>query len=332
MSCYHPQFAAMETVIDSDGVLKNRLNFNLKNKKLSNSDKISFEEYKKLIKPSGAVPVKIPCGKCIGCRLDKSKDWANRCTLELTEYEKNDCWFLTLTYDDEHLPFKTFQNGLITASSPTLDKRDTQLFLKRLRKRFGDGIRFFMCGEYGDKNGRPHYHLILFGLHLENLNVLTKSKGEVYYTSDEISKLWQNGLHCLTAVNWNTVAYVARYTMKKAVSSPLMSGNVRIDEFINMSRRPGIGFTYFEKHADEIYRRDCISKGFKSPISPPKYFDRKYAEQHLNEMLAIKESRRAFGEQLEKIKPATDLNEFDYAELCELNKMQTAKNRLVRNL
>ena len=82
------------------------------------------------------IPVKIPCGQCIGCRLQKSLDWAVRCVHEKSLHEESS--FVTLTYDDEHLP----ANG-------SLVYRDFQLFMKRYRKITGSGVRFLMCGEYG---------------------------------------------------------------------------------------------------------------------------------------------------------------------------------------
>ena len=105
------------------------------------------------VKPREALireKLEVPCGQCIGCRLERSRQWAVRCIHE-AQLHKDNC-FITLTYNDEHLP-----------SPPSLSVRDFQLFMKRLRKRFGKGIRFFHCGEYGEKYGRPHYHACLFG-------------------------------------------------------------------------------------------------------------------------------------------------------------------------
>ena len=114
-----------------------------------------------------AVPV--PCGRCIGCRLDYSRVWAERCVHEASQYENN--WFLTLTYDDDHLPIG--KKGI-----PTLIKDEVSSFMKRLRtkmkREYGvDGIRFFACGEYGTNGERvlhPHYHIILFNCPLQDLS------------------------------------------------------------------------------------------------------------------------------------------------------------------
>ena len=105
--------------------------------------------------PTGASPAALPCGQCIGCRLERSRQWATRLMKELRLH--NHASFITLTYDDNNLP-KT-ADGV-----PTLCLRDMQLFLKSLRKHFQPvQLRYFQCGEYGEKTQRPHYHMILFG-------------------------------------------------------------------------------------------------------------------------------------------------------------------------
>ena len=108
--------------------------------------------FKEGVKPSGDNNLTLPCGQCIGCRLERSRSWAVRCVHEAYMYDDN-C-FITLTYDNDNLPLTG--DGL-----PTLDRDAVTLFLKRLRFRFPHTIRYFGCGEYGDKLSRPHYHLIL---------------------------------------------------------------------------------------------------------------------------------------------------------------------------
>jgi len=100
-------------------------------------------------KPNIKEALNLPCGKCIGCRLDRSRQWAIRCMHEASLYERN-C-FITLTYSDEFLP-----------NDRSVNVRHFQLFMKKLRKRFGPNIRFYHCGEYGEKTSRPHYHALLF--------------------------------------------------------------------------------------------------------------------------------------------------------------------------
>ena len=133
---------------------------------------------------TGKEILQVPCGQCIGCRIDRSRQWANRCMLELQYHDS--AYFVTLTYDDLHVP-KAYYPDPDTGEahqSLTLCKRDFQLWMKRLRKRFSDDkIRFFACGEYGGSTHRPHYHAIVFGLHLDDLvKYKTVQEGDGYYT------------------------------------------------------------------------------------------------------------------------------------------------------
>lgn len=94
----------------------------------------------------------VPCGKCLACLSQKSREWTMRLSHEWYYYNQRNSIFLTLTYDNNHIP-----------DNYSLNRRDVQLYLKRLRKA---GLKFkYLCaGEYGFKYGRPHYHLIIFGI------------------------------------------------------------------------------------------------------------------------------------------------------------------------
>lgn len=233
----------------------------------------------------------IPCGKCIGCRLDYSRQWADRCMLE-AQYHKHNI-FLTLTYDNEHLP--PCRDGSPVHS---LRKRDLQLFMKRLRKKFGDQtIRFYACGEYGSsaKSFRPHYHLILFGLELPDLKLLNKKNGFLYYTSDTISNLWPYGFHIASDVSWDTCAYVARYVMKKqkGKGKEIYEELNFEPEFTLMSRRPGIGKQYYDDHNDIVVNDTYIpTKDGSKRIRSNRYFDKLFDIEYPNTLEFIKEDRK----------------------------------------
>ena len=123
-------------------------------------------------------PVELPCGRCIGCKLERARQWAVRCMHEAALHEAN-C-FVTLTYEDDKLP-----------PDGGLRPRDFVLFMKRLRKRYGNGIRFFHCGEYGEKFLRPHHHVLLFNHDWPDKRVCRTSKsGESLYSSGELESLW----------------------------------------------------------------------------------------------------------------------------------------------
>lgn len=146
--------------------------------------------------------MKIPCGKCPGCKLEQSRQWAVRCLHEKRLHTES-C-FVTLTYDDAHLP-----------PGNTLVKADLQNFLKRLRHDTGPGLRFFACGEYGSKTLRPHYHLLLLNSDFADKKLIKSGSAYNLYGSARLSKLWPFGHHALGDVTFESAAYVARYCMKK---------------------------------------------------------------------------------------------------------------------
>lgn len=179
----------------------------------------------------------IPCGKCLACRISHANDWATRCILESREY-KNNC-FVTLSYNPENLP----KNG-------TLVKRDVQLFLKRLRKKYPDKkIRYFLCGEYGDKTLRAHYHIGFFNYRPNDLKYHKYNKAKQnLYLSEEIAKLWGKGFIIVGDLTTASAGYIARYTQKKIYKKhdEIIKLLGREKEFILTSRRPGIGMNYIK--------------------------------------------------------------------------------------
>lgn len=198
----------------------------------------------------------IPCGRCIGCRLDYSRHWANRCMMEASQYPSN-C-FITLTYNDQCLPYSSsIDSDGNERKTSTLVKRDLQLFMKRLRKRFGSGIRFFACGEYGSSEHtfRPHYHVILFNFDFQDKQLLYRKDGLNYYVSEDLGKLWTNGFHLIGDCTWDSCCYVARYVTKKAYGeeAPYEQLNI-VPPFLNMSNRPGIGKAYFDYNKEDFIR------------------------------------------------------------------------------
>lgn len=210
------------------------------------------------------IPIKIPCGKCIGCKLEHSRRWAVRCMHEKRMH--TDSCFVTLTYSDANLP-----------PGGTLVKRDLQLFMKRLRKQFPVGVRFFACGEYGEKTNRPHYHLLLLNTDFADKRPVKSGSEYTLFESKLLSMLWPMGHHALGSVTFDSCAYVARYVTKK-ITGPKAAAHYygREPEFLVMSRRPGIGTAYLEKYKSEIFTHDnIIVNGV--PQSVPRFYDNKYA-------------------------------------------------------
>lgn len=229
--------------------------------------------------------IDIPCGKCVGCLLDRSRDWASRCMLE-AQYHDHNC-FITLTYNDDHLPDKRDMIDDLTgeiSESPfrSLQKRDFQLFMKRLRKDLEPiKIRYFACGEYGSKTYRPHYHAIIFGYDFPDRKLLKENfRGEKYYISDQLSRAWSDssnnplGNVLVTDISYDTCAYVARYCLKKQNNDLSLFYDIyNLDkEFTLMSRKPGIGRAFYDDKKNLIYEGDRIvlfdNKGVKI-VRPP---------------------------------------------------------------
>ena len=205
--------------------------------------------------------VQVPCGQCIGCRLEKSRQWALRCVHEMKLHSQN-C-FITLTFNDQHLN----PNG-------SLVKSDFQNFMKRLRKNTKAKIRYFHCGEYGDQLKRPHHHAILFGYEPEDKKYFKNNGDYKLYSSEILDKAWQNQGHALIGeANFETAAYVARYILKKQTGSGAKDYYKELQpEYTTMSRRPGIGKDFYEKYKHEIWRDDNIVINSKR-MKPPKYYE-----------------------------------------------------------
>lgn len=255
----------------------------------------------------------IPCGKCIGCRLDSSKDWANRGYLEGLYSDHN--YFVTLTYDEDHLTIPEFvEMDDITITAPeelewkgTLIPSDLKRFINTLRKIFEreynhTDIRYIACGEYGGEGKRPHYHLILFNCPFPSdtfYNPRISWEKDTYYQNEIIERAWNKGISNITEASWNTIAYLSRYITKKinGENSELyykIQGQ-ESKEFFRASNRPGIGYKYYEDHKEEIYKNDSILIKKGNQITwekPPDYFDKLYEKENPEHMKIIKEKRR----------------------------------------
>lgn len=219
--------------------------------------------------------IDLPCGQCIGCRLEKSRQWAVRCLHEASLYPENS--FITLTYDDEHLPKKKelcrrcVQPHLIAGSVCTADFQD---FMKRLRKSEPEKkIRFLHCGEYGELNARPHYHALLFNHGFSDRRMWSEREGNRLFISDALSKLWSFGFSAIGDVTFESAAYVARYALKKVTGEKASAHyGGRRPEYITMSRRPGLGKGWLDKYQSDVYPRDgVIVRGVHT--RPPRYYD-----------------------------------------------------------
>lgn len=240
----------------------------------------------------------VACGQCLGCRLEQSRQWAMRCVCELSQHQT--ACFLTLTFDNEHLP----ENGSVS-------KEFFASWIKKFREKIryhtaikiprpgkkpelvgGITIRFFGCGEYGDKRGRPHYHLIVFGFRPDDLKFLRLTRnGDTLYTSEFIADSWPYGFHTVGEVTFESCAYVARYVTKKYMGKAKQSHYGQLEpEFTHMSRRNGIGYDWFQKYHKDVYPLDEFE--FRGRLyKPPKYYDQLLRKLDFEEYHSVKLNR-----------------------------------------
>jgi len=278
--------------------------------------------------------IELPCGQCLSCRITRSKQWAIRCIHEAQLWEQN-C-FVTLTYDDEHLPISTKKcdecpiykrRNYESCGEGSICKKDFQDFMKRLRKRFKGyepvpdskryPIRYFHCGEYGEKLQRPHHHACIFNFQFpdrvqwESYKVSSAARNRVkeqtkLYTSKILTELWTHGLAVIGEVTWQSAAYVARYITKKINGAEAavhyLNGHPDLEtgecyylepEYITMSRCPGIGSYWFDLHGEDQYNKDYIThlgKKYGIPAFYDKLLDKLPDSAH--HLPTIKKERR----------------------------------------
>ncbi|AXH76018.1 MAG: replication initiator protein [Microviridae sp.] len=234
--------------------------------------------------------------------MSKAEQWGMRCVHEAK------CWpqshFVTLTYNDEFMP-----------PGGSLCLRDVQLFMKRLRFEYkstsASPIRFFLGGEYGDENRRPHYHALLFNLSLDDrMYYATNKRGEKLFTSARLAACWGKGFVTIGAVTLDSAIYCAKYALKALNVTDDSPPEVRrryeeryvvydadgvvterCREFAVMSRRPGIGGYYYEKYGAEVRAHDSVVVNGKER-SPPRYYDSKFDAVDADGFARMKRKRK----------------------------------------
>jgi hypothetical protein len=238
--------------------------------------------------------MEVACGQCLGCRLDKSKEWAMRIVHESSLHDEN-C-FLTLTYDDEHVP-----------ADGSLNKKHFQDFMKRLRWRYPEKkIRYYQCGEYGEKYGRPHYHACMFGIDFNDAEVIAEVRpGQILRSSPALEQLWPFGFNTIGSLTYESAAYCSRYVLKKVNGKQAEDHYMRVDdygicywvepEYTTMSRRPGIGKGWFEKYGADVFPSDEVpvpGKGILKGV--PRYYDELLRLENEDTYEEVKEARKQY--------------------------------------
>ncbi|WNK12693.1 MAG: replication initiator protein [Microvirus sp.] len=211
----------------------------------------------------------LPCGQCVGCRLERSRQWAVRCMHEASLYEENS--FLTLTYEDKYLP-----------ANRSLVKSHFQKFMKRLRKSIAPKVvRYYHCGEYGEPpNSRPHYHALLFNHSFSDRKFFKRGANEsTLWTSGTLSELWPMGFSVIGDVSFESAAYVARYILKKVTGKKAADHyGERLPEYTTMSRGSkksctgGIGKGWYDKFKNDVYPLDRVVVRGRD-TRPPRFYD-----------------------------------------------------------
>lgn len=197
--------------------------------------------------------VEIPCGKCLGCRIQRCKEWTERGLHELEAHKESS--FVTLTYSDDYLP----HHGNLVRSH-------LSLFFKRLRedlRKDGRKVRYFACGEYGEKYGRPHYHAIIFGIGVDDY--------------ERVREEWSSGMVYFGSVTRFSIQYVARYItdMYSGKRDPLAHLH-SVRPFQVQSQ--GLGKEWLDAHKDQVlYDVGLRRKGKIEGM--PRYYRKRLGEE-----------------------------------------------------
>lgn len=226
------------------------------------------------VEPDSKRYIEVPCGRCVACLSNRRQEWISRIYEEVKI--STGCYFVTLTYTDEHLKYGEVR--------PTLYKKDVQLFIKRFRKNTGMKIRYFAVGEYGSKTLRPHYHLIMFNLGTDKIRV-----------KYELFKAWKDqGMVHVGDVTMRSISYTAKYMLNKFEHD--YSGHQ--SPFMVCSK--GIGSVYVAKrkkwHDADLSRQYLVRDGGTRAILPRYYVNKLFDKR---QKLKIKKLREKYSQSIE---------------------------------
>ncbi len=249
--------------------------------------------------------VDVACGQCIGCRIDKSREWAARIVHEAQMHEEN-C-FITLTFRQKaNCTPEQLAKGQYEPENGSLRKEDFQKFMKRLRKSISpQKVRYYHCGEYGENTERGHHHAILFGYIPQDLTVFKEMEDGALFLSESVERVWGNGFVTVGEVSFQSAAYVSRYCMKKVTGKLAQDHYLRCDEdgvayylepeYSTMSRKPGIGRSWYEKFKEDVWPSDEVpvpGRGVFKKV--PGYYQKCLEEEDPDLLEVIKRRRQEF--------------------------------------
>lgn len=330
MTCYHPHTAYQAIGVVSPETGKKIIVFSSKDMyKIKHSFALDYDVYKMKgdVYDYSYKSITLPCGNCIGCRLDRAKSWALRNYHEASV--SNSACFITLTFGDAATidnVFRLRQFSSLSRSKKfaearkrvnTLVRGDFSSFIKRLRKelykgyeyydengvkrffQLKEGLRFYACGEYGELNSRPHYHALIYNFDFPGKRYLATERGNVYWTHPVLERAWGFGFVYISDFTINTASYVSRYVTKK------INGRLKDEwyqglepEYQVCSNRPGIGRKWFEKFQSDVYPSDEVlfptRSGKKVKMKPPKYYDNLFDKFSPDEFAEVKKVREIY--------------------------------------
>ncbi len=255
--------------------------------------------------------LEVACGQCLGCRLDHALMWSIRIIHEASLYhdQHGNC-FVTLTYrDPDECTDEQFRREHYIPHDYSLRPSDVQKFIRRLRKTVPQKIRYFYCGEYGDENQRPHYHICLFNHSFDDQYLYEDDEGFYTYTSKTLDGLWPYGFSTVQALNFETAAYTAKYSLKKITGQQAWDHYLRCDEhgeafwllpeYIRMStgrKKPcGLGAGFYEKFTEDIFPSDDVPVPGKGIIQKvPRYYQNILEAQDPATLKLVKDLRQVF--------------------------------------
>lgn len=277
---YHPTRKCLKWAVNG---LKSKMEKTIKNPNFSRCINPFKKEHREKL-------MDFPCGKCVNCKKRRVSGWSFR--LMQQHRVSNTAWFITFTYTTETVPISPRHRM-------TLDKRDFQLFMKRLRKLHQDKISYYTCGEYGTEKYRPHYHAIMFNVELKHLigqlaevallNRETMLEGKHHFECP----LWGKGHITIGTVSPASVGYTLEY-ISKPQRIPQYKGDDREPEFSLMSK--GIGKNYLSPeiqkwHKDDFYKRYYLPLEDGKKACMPRYYTQKMYTPY---------QRRLIGERLQQ--------------------------------
>lgn len=229
----------------------------------------------------------VPCGRCLGCKMARSREWAIRIIHEIDSWESN--IFATFTYDDEHLP----QNNSISV-------HELKKLWKRLRKNINRPIKYYACGEYGERKGRPHYHAIIFNLSLQEHGIYTEGKDKGVAYSGPLVDCWPFGQVHLGTVTFNSARYVSQYLEKKYYG--IKAKKEFLDRGLEVPFQvvsQGLGLEYALKNKDQLVK-DLGVRISGSLLALPRYYKKK-----------LEIDKKEFERMAKQLKVDTNLRLFD---------------------